>query len=87
MGSLTSRPKAPQPTTQVVYAAPATTSSASSSSSGTVTTQADEKEIAATRVENVLRRKRSISGNVLTSLRGILGAGDSALTRKTLLGE
>jgi len=66
-----------------------TTGSSSSTSSQTVSTvEADEKEVAATRVENVLRRRRGIVGNVLTSLRGVLENNSSAgIARKTLLGE
>ncbi|HOO50865.1 MAG TPA: hypothetical protein PLK94_06210 [Alphaproteobacteria bacterium] len=92
MGAFTAKPKAPKPSSQVVYYVPRdskTTGSSSSTSSQTVSTvEADEKEVAATRVENVLRRRRGIVGNVLTSLRGVLENNSSAgIARKTLLGE
>lgn len=94
MGSLTSKPKAPK--TQIVYASSSLSSPASSSgtsgggSTTPTTTTPDPSVTAATRVEDVLRRKRSIAGNVLTSLRGVLESVDSGvagLARKSLLGE
>ncbi len=82
MGSLTSRPSVPAQTTQVVYTAPVDTGSTT-----TTTTEADPAEVAAVRAENVLRRKRSVLGNVLTSFRGVLSDGSHSVARKTLLGE
>ncbi|MDD3021704.1 MAG: hypothetical protein PHX61_12125 [Alphaproteobacteria bacterium] len=80
MGSLTSRPKASSQSAQVVYAAPVETTT-------TVSSEADPAEVAAARAENVLRRKRSVLGNVLTSFRGVLSTGNNLAARKTLLGE
>lgn len=84
MGSLTSRPKAPKATTQVVYTTPTTSGSSGSS---TTVVEADPKEVAKERAETVLRRNRGVLGNVLTSFRGVLSQNNQAVARKTLLGE
>ncbi|HPQ50352.1 MAG: hypothetical protein KDJ26_01230 [Alphaproteobacteria bacterium] len=90
MGSFKSRPKVSTPATQVVYYKPiasTTTATSASSSSGSVVTEPDAQEVATARVENVLRRKRSLVGNILTSFRGVLDSNSSNVSRKTLLGE
>ncbi len=87
MGAFSSKPKAPKSSPTVVYYVPKTTSETSTTTDTSSSVEADPAEVAATRVENVLRRKRSIVGNVLTSLRGVLENGSGNVARKTLLGE
>jgi len=88
MGAFSSKPKAPKSSPTVVYYVPKTASDTTTSTTDTTSNvEADPVEVAATRAENVLRRKRSIVGNVLTSLRGVLDNSSGAVARKTLLGE
>lgn len=95
MGSMTSRPKAPPapepiyvPTPIYTYApppayTPPVVAPPSAASEDTATSQA---ESAARAEQNLLERRRSTIGTVLTGFRGLLN--DSvANTRKTLLGE
>ena len=85
MGSITSRPKIPAAaavaTPQIADVTTATPTSP------TVPTSASPEEVAKTRVENILRRSRSMLGNVLTSYRGLLNENSNSPQRKSLLGE
>lgn len=86
MGSITSRPKIP--TAAVTTAAVVTPQTTESSSAVTTSpTVASPDEVAKSRVETVLRRSRSVLGNVLTSYRGLLNENSTAPHRKSLLGE
>ncbi|MDY0029497.1 MAG: hypothetical protein RBR86_06095 [Pseudobdellovibrionaceae bacterium] len=87
MGAFSSKPKAPKSSPTVVYYVPTTTGNTSSTPDTSSGVEADPAEVAATRAENVLRRKRGVVGNVLTSLRGVLENGSASVARKTLLGE
>ena len=83
MGSVTSRPKAPQPIAQpsIIY-------TPTPAQPETVTpTEPSPEEISKTRVENILRRSRSALGTVFTSFRGVLSPNNSIPQRKSLLGE
>lgn len=86
MGSLASRPKAPSvPSVQYVYvpAAPSYTPPAATPPS--VAAPNDDMQ-ADNRHQNLLERRRSRLGTVLTSFRGLLNDSVSG-ARKTLLGE
>ncbi len=95
MGSLTSRPKAPElPQTKIVYvASPAATPApglpATPSQAAEIPAPAPdpETETAKARVQSLLERNRSRLGTILTGFRGILSPSDAAPQRKTLLGE
>lgn len=87
MGAFSSKPKAPKSSPTVVYYVPKTTSETPAVTDTSSGVEADPAEVAATRVENVLRRKRGVFGNVLTSLRGVLENKSGNVARKTLLGE
>lgn len=94
MGSLASRPKAPEtPSVQYVYvpSLPAASSVTASASPGTLapapSAVPDDDDIKAdARASNLLERRRGRLSTVLTSFRGLLGDGLSG-ARKTLLGE
>lgn len=81
MGSMTSRPKIP------TAAAVATPLVDVTTAIPTSPTGASPEEVAKTRVENILRRSRSMLGNVLTSYRGLLNENSNSPQRKSLLGE
>ncbi len=98
MGSLVSKPKAPQPVRVQYVTVPSatstttTTSGSGSASSGqgtdTTTTEGlSEKEASTLRAENIARRTRGRAGTVKTSFGGLLGRNDIVPTRKSLLGE
>lgn len=99
MGSLVSKPKAPQPV-RVQYVTipstssptPTSTSSGSSTSSDTATdTTTNEglsaKETSTLRAENIARRARGRTGTVKTSFGGLLAQNEIVPGRKSLLGE
>lgn len=81
MGSLNSRPRAPQPP-PVVYIPPVTPQPTSPPPTGPT----PEETRAEQRTQNLLRRSRGRFGTIETSFRGLLGLG-SGQGRKTLLGE
>ncbi|QQG36025.1 MAG: hypothetical protein HYS17_11080 [Micavibrio aeruginosavorus] len=93
MGSLSSRPKAPDAAPiQYVYmpattaTAPSVSTSSAASVPSTAPTPGDEDVKAQARASNLLERRRGRLGTVLTSFRGLLGDSLSG-ARKTLLGE
>ncbi len=95
MGSLASRPKAPQaPQPQVVYVpAPAPRASnpvsepvSSKPAKETSETDISEQQSKA-RAESLLKRDRSRFGTVLTGFKGMLSSAVQSPQRKTLLGE
>ena len=98
MGSLVSKPKAPQPVRVQYVTVPSATSTttttsgsgSASSDQGTDTTTTEglsEKEASTLRAENIARRTRGRAGTVKTSFGGLLGRNDFVPTRKSLLGE
>ena len=99
MGSLVSKPKAPQPMRVQYVTVPSATSTTTTSTSGsssassgqgtdTTTTEGlSEKEASTLRAENIARRTRGRAGTVKTSFGGLLGRNDIVPTRKSLLGE
>ncbi|MAH05182.1 MAG: hypothetical protein CL561_06470 [Alphaproteobacteria bacterium] len=98
MGSLVSKPKAPQPVRVQYVTVPSATSTttttsgsgSASSDQGTDTTTTEglsEKEASTLRAENIARRTRGRAGTVKTSFGGLLGRNDIVPTRKSLLGE
>lgn len=99
MGSISSRPKVPATSSQVVYVPvyQQTSTPTSATSAGSVTGQSETATDAAgeaekksqERAENLLKRDRSRFGTVLTGFRGLLASasGEASPQRKTLLGE
>ena len=103
MGSISSRPKAPNiPQPQIVYvpapqpaASPVPPTSppsapdpqASSGETGKDTEKSQAKAASGARAQNLLKRERSRFGTVLTGFRGLLGKAKTSSQRKTLLGE
>ena len=100
MGSLVSKPKAPQPVRVQYVTMPSTsstttttaTSSGSSASSDTATDTTtseglSDKETSALRAENIARRARGRTGTVKTSFGGLLAQNEIVPGRKSLLGE
>ena len=82
MGKLASRPKLP------AISSPASVTVPTPDPTPIVTPiTPDPQEVEKTRIENIARRGRSLAGNVLTSLRGVLSASSLAPQRKNLLGE
>ena len=88
MGSLSSSPKVPKSSPQVVYIpAPTATQTISAASSAPGSPSAEEAA-AQVRTENLLLRNRGRFGTVLNGFRGFLSPSNEATTkRKTLLGE
>ncbi len=89
MGSIASRPKVPSQQ-QVVFAprpVAASPNVAPPPPTQEEAQAASAKEASRQRKGTLLRRSRSLSGTVLTSLRGLLDTTDTANARKTLLGE
>lgn len=84
MGSITSRPKAPDTSSvQYVYV-PTPTYSSTSTPANTSTTTTDDN--AAARQQTLLDRRRGRLSTVLTSFRGLLNDTVNG-SRKALLGE
>ena len=84
MGSISSRPKTPEP--QVVYV-PATSSTPTvSTSTDDDSTPTTEERARETRTQNLLQRNRGRFGTILNGFRGVLSTSSSS-QRKTLLGE
>ena len=98
MGSLVSKPKAPQPARVQYVTVPASTTTTSVSaqiSSDSQTDAADtvasdgltDKEASELRAENIARRSRGRTGTVRTGFGGLLSTNQIVPTRKSLLGE
>lgn len=91
MGSLTSSPKVPTPTSTVVYVPTPTATTAVTTTTATNAAESAasaQDNAAQSRVENLLTRNRGRFGTVSGGFRGFLTqTPDSVNKRKTLLGE
>lgn len=86
MGSISSRPKVPEPQVVYVPATPSTPSVSTTTEGSGDSTSTSEERARETRTQNLLQRNRGRLGTILSGFRGVLNASNSS-QRKTLLGE